>query len=812
MKRTLLSLAVLVVAGFARAEDRGVEGFVLDVTTNQPISGAEIDIAGRKAVTGEDGRYRIELPAGSWELKIQAPGYLDQSVSVTLGEGESKNLTISMSPRGVFEESIEVRDRVHPERRASDLPVSPNEVFEVAGAVDNVFRALGTFPGVAATDDFGSRLSVRGGSPDQNLTVLDGVEIHNPFRLFGFTSAFNPETIERFDLTAGGFGAKYGDRLSSLLLVESREGRDRFAGSSALSFTDANVVLEGSMPGRGESSWLVSARRTYYDLFSGRFQDFPTFADLQGRAVWEFGRGHRFSVSGLAGRERTDAEIEGDENPEERARVRSQTSNYLASARFDALLGGSGTSSTIIAFYENGESIDFNGQLRQEAKRSNAVDDSVGFGLSNIMFDRDVQVRDFSIREEIALGLGRRHVLDFGAEFHRLTTGVRFTIEGERSVSEANGSSINGGAGLPDHVDSLLLGNRGGLWVQDRYRISPRLSLESGLRIDWSTVNGGVTFSPRFSARCQLGAGSRLLGALGLFTQSPGYEKLVQADYFVDLSTASDLTHERSLHVIAGYERDLSADALLRVEAYYKRFNELIIGRLETEEERQNRIARYDFPPELQGSIPTDPMITSFPSNDGAGTAVGVDVFVAHHNPAARLTGWVSYTLGKAEQRAYDTVLAFDYDRRHAFNAVGRYRLTDRWDVSLTARLSTGFPRTPPVGLVVTGTEDEHGRLSPERDREGNYVYVVDFGDATDLNSGRLPSYARLDVRATYRPRGLTGRWSFYVEILNAFNRDNAVELEQILEHDPTSPVPRVVEQPTMGFPILPNFGVRFRF
>ena len=124
----------------------------------------------------------------------------------------------------------------------------------VAGSADNVFRTLQTLPGIAATTEFDSRLSVRGGSPDENLTIMDGVEIHNPYRLFGLTSAFNPETVRGFDLYAGAFSSKYGDRLSSLLVVENRPGSDaeRFSGSTALSLTDANAVLEGRLPGERE--------------------------------------------------------------------------------------------------------------------------------------------------------------------------------------------------------------------------------------------------------------------------------------------------------------------------------------------------------------------------------------------------------------------------------------------------------------------------------------------------------------------------------------------------------------------------------
>ena len=138
----------------------------------------------------------------------------------------------------------------------------------IAGAAENIFRTVQTLPGVNATEDFGSRLSVRGGGPDQNLTVMDGVEIHDPYRLFGLTSAFNPETIENFEFVAGGFSPKYGDRLSSILLIENRAGTQAkaFAGSFSLALTDTNAVVEGRLPGGMKGAWIVSARRTYYDL------------------------------------------------------------------------------------------------------------------------------------------------------------------------------------------------------------------------------------------------------------------------------------------------------------------------------------------------------------------------------------------------------------------------------------------------------------------------------------------------------------------------------------------------------------------
>lgn len=788
----------------AAAQSR-VAGRVLDGLTNDPIAGARIAGESGAATSGADGTFAIELSADETTVQVSADGYLDTVVAVA-----NAALEIHLFPDS-FAETVEVVSEADARERPSSTPVAPAEVFRAPGSIDNVFRTLQTLPGVAATDDFGSRLAVRGGTPDQNLTVMDGIEVHNPYRLFGIASAFNPDTVENFQLTAGGFGAAHGDRLSSLLVVDNRRGRPDFQGTTAASVTDGNVVLEGPMPAGPRGSWLFSARRTYYDLVAGALadQDFPSFADLQLQTGWSLDGGHRFTVTGLRSIEDASLDLNGD-RAGERAMVGSDVTNGLVSARFDAVLGGQSRSTTIVSWYRNEERFDFDGQIRADGRRSNAVENATAFDLAELVFDRTLVVRDLSLRQELDIQLSPRHLVGAGVELHRLETGVIFNITGDRNDNEANGSSIRGGAGLPDALDSALRGTRGGLWLQDTFTPSANLSVEPGLRLDWSTVNGGTTLSPRFATSYEVAAGTRLRAAVGLYTQSPGYEKLSQSDYFIDLTGARErgLLHEKATHVVVGVEREIGAALTARVEGYYKRFSDLLLGRLETDAERQARIARYDFPAGLQSSVPTAPLILSAPTNDAAGHAYGLDLFLHHTDPTRRLTGWASYAWGRANRDSYQQRYAFEYDRRHAFNAVARLRLTSRWDVAATARLASGFPHTPPIGLRVASEEDDRGRLVPATDPEGNLIYGVDYGGVENLNSGRLPYYGRVDVRATYQ----RGRWSMYVEVINLLDRDNPLTLEPRLAHDPTSTRPSLSEVPSEGFPRLPTFGVRVAF
>ena len=787
-----------------------VSGVVLDGVTSNPIADVRVTSGQRAVTTGLAGRFAIAVAARVYELRFEAEGYLETVAPLT-----GTDVEVRLFPRA-FAETVEVISEAIESAGPSSTPVTPEQVFRAPGSIDNVFRTLDTLPGVASTDDFGSRLAVRGGTPDQNLTIMDGVEVHNPYRLFGIASAFNPDTVENFQLTAGGFGAAYGDRLSSLLVVDNRPGRSEFQGSTAASVTDANVVVEGRTPLGPEGTWLVSARRTYYDLVAGPLidQDFPAFADVQIRAGWESEAGYQLTLTGLGSTESANLDF-GDrrDQSEERAALGSDIVNGLASARLDASLSSRGTSTTIISWYRNSERIDFDGLL-QNGARSNAPDDAGAFGLSPIVFDRLISVKDISLRQDVDYRVSERHLMSLGIELHRLKTNVGLSITGDRNQTEANGSSIQGGAGLPDTLDSTLNGTRGGLWLQDIYTPSQRLSFEPGVRLDWSTINGGATLSPRLAGSYALGRGMRLRAAGGLYTQSPGYEKLSQSDYFIDLSSTRELglRHEKATHLVVGVEQELPGDLSARVEGYYKRFHDLLVGRLETEEERLIRIARYDFPVSLRSSVPAAAQIRSDPTNDAGGDAYGLDLFLMHNNAAAPLTGWLSYAWGYANRQSYGRGYAFEYDRRHAFNAVGRYRLTSRWDIAATARLASGFPHTAPVGLRVSAIEDARGRLVPATDSTGHLLYAVDYGGVENLNGAQLPYYARVDVRATYQRGGPSGRWSLYVEVINLLGRDNAVTLEPRLGHNPGSSVPRFWEEPAQGFPRIPTFGLRVRF
>lgn len=806
----------------AGATTRVIAGTVIDAGTQAPIAGATVSTTGASATADASGRFELRAPAGQVDVRVAAVGYFPLITSVDVRTADLLNTELALAREAAYETAIDVVG-TSPGAAPATQAVQPVQVLRTPGALDNVYRTLQTLPGVSATEEFGSRLAVRGGSPDQNLTVMDGVEVHDPYRLFGLTSAFNPETIQRFELATGGFSAKYGDRLSSLLIVENRDGArgQGLTGSASLSITDANLVLEGGMPGTTSGSWIVTGRRTYYDLVAARVTDsqFPAFADLQAKGVWEPRAGQKLTLFGL--RSRQEAAISIDEDTA-RGEFNDDTDNDLASLRFDAAIGTRGQSHTVAAYSDTRSTFGVNAAFEDESQRSNAPGDD-HFGVANVIFERALSVRDISLRQELTWAL-RSHVMEAGVEAHRLSTALTFQVTGDRNGGAANGSSVQGGAGLPDFLASSQDSTRAGVWLQDTWQAGPRGSIEAGLRLDHAGVTSETLLSPRVSSSWLVGATTRLRAAAGQYTQSPGYEKLAQSDYLLDLTseTARSLRSERSTQVAAGLEQDLGRGVSLRVEGYYKYFTDLLLGRLEPEPERLARVARYDFPASLASSVPTDPIITTVPTNDGRGRGYGFDVFVSRTTAPvnARLSGWASYTWGKADRDAYGGRYPFQYDRRHALATVASYRITPRWELATTARVASGFPRTAPIGVRVAGVDDvldSDGdgiteEVLPKRDGSGLLVYSVNLGSVANINQAQLPLFARVDVRATWRPRGPAGRWELYLEVINLLNRKNAGALSPRLEYDPASDHPRIVEEPDQSVPRLPTVGVRFKF
>jgi hypothetical protein len=456
--------------------------------------------------------------------------------------------------------------------------------------------------------------------------------------------------------------------------------------------------------------------------------------------------------------------------------------------------------------------------------------------------ERQIAIQDLAIKPGLSVRLGDAALLEAGAEMHRISSRWQWKMAGLLPTDAWHQASAGGptvwGQGLTEPVDSRLDATRGALWASGHLSLGGRLVLEPALRLERSSVNRATTPSPRLHASLTLGAGTQLRAAAGRLVQTPGYEKVLQSEYFVELgwpswtadgvaedgprpmpmraavegraggplqSPRSDsrdalrlapLANERSLGVFVGLERALAGGVSGRVDLYYRRLDDLIIGELEDEADTRARLARYDFPPELQDELPSERQITRRPTSGGRGRAYGLDVFVSRK--AGRLRGWVSYTYGVSRRQAYGYTYPSDFDCRHAVSLVGELSLTRTLRLGLTARWTTGLPTTPGRSRVevvpdesdLDGDGDRH-ELVPARKPDGSLSYATHQapGDLELRNSTRREGDQRLDGRLSWNPRG--GRWTLYLDVINLLNHKSG-------------------DRQTM--PFLPSLGVRARF
>jgi TonB-dependent Receptor Plug Domain/Sigma-70, region 4 len=285
-------------------------------------------------------------------------------------------------------EHVEVSDRT-PESGVNPraYAVDPLEVREMAGGMENVLQSLQVQPGVAGTNDEDGKLAVRGGGPEHNLIVLDGVQIHNAQRFGEFTTSFlNPATAASITLDPSGLDARFGGRLSSVINLETRDGdaTRALAVSGSLGLTSGDVLLEGRMPGTSSGSWWATARGTYYRFVADRFQDgaMPSFADLQLKATLYPTRRTRLTLFGLGGREmllsydleRDGARVVRESNRSDN-RIAAGTLRWMPSSRF--------SSATTISAYST---------------TAHYVDRMIALIPGMDPFDRRLGVQDYAVR------------------------------------------------------------------------------------------------------------------------------------------------------------------------------------------------------------------------------------------------------------------------------------------------------------------------------------------------------------------------------------------------------------------------------
>ncbi|HEX6369279.1 MAG TPA: TonB-dependent receptor [Longimicrobium sp.] len=800
------ALASALVPGRAHAQDAAtVSGRVLN-PAGEPVEGAAVTATpqaggrARRATSGQDGAYRVTgLAPGAWTLRATRLGYAAAVEQVAVRAGDQR-VDLRLADQALVLDPVEVRSRRDSDRERTRFEteagvttrvITGDEIKMLPGLGEaDVLRAVEVLPGVVTTSDFSSAFNVRGGSSDQNLILLDGFTIFNPFHLGGLFSVFNSDVIARAELLSGGFGAEYGGRVSSVLTVESDAGDGELGVDMGVSVLASRIALHSALPGavvRGlggeRGSWYLSGRRSYFDALLRPVTDFPYhLTDVQAGATVETGGGGRLQLVGYLGEDvldLSDFDPPGDDEDEGSIlKVRWNWGNDVAGVRWTQPLGSRWVSETRLGFSRYAEALTF------------PDFDDTRFASS---------ITEAALRQDFTRQVSGALTAQAGGEVTRMEYENR---------AEAGGTTFfaNGRHGI-----------FGAAYGQVRWQPSPAWIVEPGVRMDvarssvGACASGGggsvdgdgaaertcVLLSPRLAVKRFLGprrdaAVKVAVGRYVQFLHSLRDEALpVSNDRWV--LADRNVPPVVSDQVQVGLEKYWGDAWYASAEAYYRTYDGVT-----------------DF------NVADDPNLTSDDLLQGEGDSYGLDLLVRRN--AGRLTGWTTISLLRAERTFPDPLaqgidgvpqtITFSpvFDRRVDVDLVLQYTLPGALETGLRWNYGSGTPYTRPAAQVVgfeTDVADGGYRLPRPQVEDPSVPYYVVPGDR---NRERYPAYHRLDltVRRPYVRRW--GTFTPYLQVLNVYNQRNV--LFYFFNYDRTPPTRSGISM----FPLLPSIGVEASF
>ncbi|BBE17825.1 TonB-dependent receptor [Aquipluma nitroreducens] len=794
MRFSIILFIVLLPYSLFAQQRRTISGYITDAQTGEQLYAATIFEQNSQAGTTSNrfGFFSLSLPEGLVNLKISFVGYISQSRTISLKADTF--LEIALKSDNKLEEVVvkgnsgSLANSVslgHVKISSKGLGKLPSLMGE-----KDLMKSITILPGVQQGSEGSSGIFVRGGSPDQNLILLDDVPLFNVSHLFGFVSVFTPEAINSIDFYKGAFPARYGGRLSSVIDLRMKDG-NKFKRESSLTLgpISSQFTTEGPIQ-KGKSSYFFSVRRTLFDLifqgisklanadFEGDVIPFYAFHDISGKINFRINEKNHLYWSFYSGNDKLSFDYinhtqwADGKNETQRASGTIQWGNLMTALKLNTRINSRMFLNTTLS----GSLFNYGNLFAggNETIRDNITE------KNDFSFEYLSQIQSFGIKSDLDI---------YGNTDSPVQTGV-FTsmnnyLPGRQIIKRNDGSDEN--------ASHKISGIDYGFYVDKKFRINSQTNISAGLRNVFQTIVNQKTyfaFEPRLSANWRQNDQTNFEISYALMTQTIHLLSNGNIGLPTDIWVPStrQIRPETSHILSAGMKKTLTNSLKLSVEGYYKRLNHVISfaegqGVLDVGENWEGKII------------------------SGKGRAWGIENELRYSR--SKIESWISYTLAWNERKFTEMNrnrwFPYVYDRRHKIDSGVIWQISKGWSASATWTFQSGAPATY-SGLDYSGYPNNLS-YSVSDFLTGNAIDASRIQYYKKINGVRLPAYHRLDLGFTREWGSSEKRRALSISIYNVYNRMNPY-----LIYTKAKPNGTVGMKQFTLFPIIPSISYRVSF
>jgi len=712
MRLVLVCLLLLLFTGSLLAQKRFViSGTIEDKVSGEKLIGATVrikELTKSGTITNNYGFYSVSLPPGNFTLVYSFVGYntIEKKVATT----GDQVIDVRLDPQNELNEIVIKSNKPNNDNVASPQMgedklnmAQANNVPVLLGEKD-ILKTITLLPGIESAGEGNTGYYVRGGASDQNLILLDEATVYNASHFFGFFSTFNSDAIKDVSIFKGGMPAEYGGRLSSVLDVKMLDGNNKeYTVEGGIGLISSRIKIEGPIV-KDKGSFMISARRTYIDLFLHASSDSTLkgsslyFYDINAKANYHFDDKNALYISGYFGKDVLQLkDIFG-----------TLWGNSTGTIRFNHIFNSRLFSNTSLIYSNYNYTI-------EDLQSAN-------------YFMAKSQINDVNFKEDLQYSLSNVHTLKFGLNV------LHHTIAPGTITTDAT-SSFN------DVSVEERYGYENAAYVSDEWRLNSKLTFLYGFRLSSLFLLGPGTFKTYDEAGDVLTSATYASGALvkDYFNLEPRFS----ASYLLNDQSSVKASYNRNtqnIHLLNNSTSSTPADLYVMSSNNIKPeiSDQLSTGYFRNFEENTYEFSAEIYYKWLQNQIDykdgaqliVNPDVESLLTY-GTGRAYGLELFLK--KKYGKFNGWIGYTLSRTELKFADInsgkYFPATQDRTHDLSVVGIYQLNERWSFSSDFVYATGNAVTFPTGKY------EIGGLT-------TFSY-------SERNGYRMPSSNRLDIGAT---------------------------------------------------------------